>query len=656
MSEHLTEVNEDGVVVLTLRGYLTRAVCNALIAALARHGADGQVAGIVLAGDAQGFDPAEPDLADLAQCFTTLSSAMRACPKSVIALLSGEVRNEGLDLALIADARVASSDAHVIMSAADMGLIPGGGATQRLPQVIGPEAALRLTVSGETWAIADPRLRGFTDAVVSGDADLAAIKLARKPKPNAPHAAPEAAAVIDALAQARARLPNPTPAQADIIACVEAAHLLPLTQGLAFETARFVERSRDRASRLLRHAACIKAAAATRAGFARAVNTVVVMGRSSEAADLAAMALEQGRSVWIEAGSQTKGEALAALARKRLSPRFRGDAVVQGRLAIDLTGAQMEQADLVFDTGELTPDPPVEMQADAVWIVTSPDIPVADRAAEVGATGCCLRMRRLLRASHLVELSAPPETGTGAIATAHAALRAGGHHVIVTADTPGGVLGALFSAVARAALVMLAAGLPPGDIERAARRLGLRQGPLQMIDVLGAGRSLAQMRRLYDHRDAGLAPLRLLSDRMSDVTDGDAQEARRALVFHAPSGQSFARDPALTAWLSEWRADHPGRLPDWPEIDPMAALHAALVSEAARLLQAGVVERISDIDLVSQTGLLMSAEQGGPLIQTDLDGMLGVVNVLSTLAPVDPAVWSRAPLMDDMVKNGRRFF
>ena len=612
--------------------------------------------GVVLTGLAGGFDPNARNLEELAAEFARLTAMIESCPKPVVASLSGVVRNEGLDLALAAQSCVAASDAQVIVDVVEMGLIPGGGATQRLPRAIGPQAALDLMLSGETWDITDRRLRALAHTVVSGDADLAAIKQAVKPGQHGARDEPGATDYSVALTKARARLPKPSPAQTDIIACVEAAQLLPMAQGLAFETARYVERSRDRASRLLRHAANAKATAATQSGLAGDVKTVVVMGRSSEAADLAAMALEQGYQVWIEGGSQAKGAALAVLARKRLRPQFRGDKAVHDRLAIDLTGAQMESADLVFDTVELTPDPPVELRADAVWIVTSPDVPVSERAAEVGSTGCCLRLRRLLRASHLVELSAPPETGKGAIATAHRALGAGGHSVIVTADIPGGILGSLFSAVSRAALVMLAAGQGAGAIERAARDMGLRQGPLQMIDVLGAGRSLAQMRRVYAYREAGLGPLRLLSDRMSDVTDGDAKEARRALVFHAPSGQSFARDPALAGWLAEWREDYPDRVPAWPGVDPKAALHAALVAEATRLIQAGVVEHVSDIDLVAETGLLMSAQRGGPLIQADLDGLLGVANVLRALEPVDPAVWSREPLIDEMVKNGRRFF
>ena len=52
----------------------------------------------------------------------------------------------------------------------------------------------------------------------------------------------------------------------------------------------------------------------------------------------------------------------------------------------------------------------------------------------------------------------------------------------------------------------------------------------------------------------------------------------------------------------------------------------------------------------------MRAASGGPLIQADLEGLLGVARGLAALEPVDAAGWRREPLIDDMVKNGRRFF
>ncbi|MEM8539187.1 MAG: 3-hydroxyacyl-CoA dehydrogenase family protein, partial [Pseudomonadota bacterium] len=326
------------------------------------------------------------------------------------------------------------------------------------------------------------------------------------------------------------------------------------------------------------------------------------------------------------------------------------------RLSLAETDADLDAADLIFDTGELLPDPPVKLKDGGAWLMTSPDVAVEDRAAEVNAEGRMLRLRKLMRNSQILELSAPPSLQPGMVETVYAALAQDHQHVVFTKDTPGGLVGSLFAALARTALVMLASGQRPSLVEEAARSLGFRQGPLQMIDVLGAGRSLALMRRVYEHRGASLAPLRLLSDRMADVTGGDASRARRALVFHAPAGQSFARDPDLQEWLTEWRSDHDHAPAAWPETDLKDALLAALVREAVNLHANGIVERLSDIDLATVHGLMMDRRRGGPLIAADVAGLLGIKRGLERLTTVDPALWSKSDQLDDMIKYGRRFF
>lgn len=661
MADLLSERIEDGVVILSWPGALSLALCEELDAALTRALDSAEVRGLVLNGAGFGFDLSEKAFAALIHRFDELTNCIAASAKPVIAVMTDEVRNESLALCLCAQGRVADATASVAVSSVDIGLIPGGGCTQRLPRVIGPGATLQLILSGEVWPVSDTRLNGLVDAVLHGDVEMAAIKTAQKPLPAAPEQEADPAAFQDALANARARFPKPTPAQADVIACVEAAQLLPLPQGLAFETARVLDRNADLTSHLLRHSVLVKEKARqTSVKPALEVQSVVVLGHSIEAADLAAMALEQGHHVWLESGRPQTAPDLATLTKKRLRPAFRSDPEVTARLSHDPNGMMLEQADLVLDTAELDLEPQVTLKPGVAWVVTSPNFAAAERARVVGATGHGLRMRRLLRASQLVELSAPLETSEAIVATAHEALSAGDQSVIVTSDAPGGLLGALFCALARAALDMLAAGRGAGEIEQAARDLGLRQGPLQMIDVLGAGRSLAQMQRVYESRDAGLAPLRLLSDRMADVTDGNQDRARRALVFHAPAGQSFVRDPDLSAWISEWRADHPDRALIWPDADPgldlKQAFLAALVSEAARLIDLGVVRRVSDIDLAAEKGLLMDAGKGGPLIQADMAGLLGVSRVMRGLEATDKAVWALEPLIEQMVKNGRRFF
>lgn len=146
----------------------------------------------------------------------TVFDAVERFPKPVIAAVNGFCLGGGMELALACDIRLASANAKFGQPEVTLGLIPGGGGTQRLPRIIGLGHALRLILTGEMITAEDALRLGLVSEVtppeVLADRAIAIGELIASKSPVAVAAAKEA---------------------------TRAAMSLPLDEGLRLETALF---------------------------------------------------------------------------------------------------------------------------------------------------------------------------------------------------------------------------------------------------------------------------------------------------------------------------------------------------------------------------------------------------------------------------------
>lgn len=135
-------------------------------------GPDPDVKAVVVTGAgekafAAGADVKEfggPDEArEVADRFARACGALEGIPRPVIAAIRGFALGGGLELALACDLRVAASDARLGQPEVLLGIIPGGGATQRLPRLVGPARAKELIWSGRQVAAEEARDLGLVD-------------------------------------------------------------------------------------------------------------------------------------------------------------------------------------------------------------------------------------------------------------------------------------------------------------------------------------------------------------------------------------------------------------------------------------------------------------------------------------------------------------
>ncbi len=98
--------------------------------------------------------------------FPRVFDVMANFPKPVIAMINGFCLGGGCELSMSCDMRIASDRARIGQPEINLGLIPGGGGTQRLPRLVGMGQAMRIILSGEMIGAEEARRIGLVDEVV----------------------------------------------------------------------------------------------------------------------------------------------------------------------------------------------------------------------------------------------------------------------------------------------------------------------------------------------------------------------------------------------------------------------------------------------------------------------------------------------------------
>lgn len=202
MSELVLAERRDSVLILTLnrpekRNALNAPLRAALMDALAADAKDDGTRVVVLRGSGDKAFAAGADVDELAarttweqRAFITpphIYSAVSTHPKPVIAALNGHALGAGLELAMACDVRVASSRAKLGQPEINLGIIPGGGGTQRLPRLVGMGRASRMVLTGELIDAATAERWGLVDDVAEPEnVEARALELAAQMASKSP--------------------------------------------------------------------------------------------------------------------------------------------------------------------------------------------------------------------------------------------------------------------------------------------------------------------------------------------------------------------------------------------------------------------------------------------------------------------------------------
>jgi len=166
------------------RNALTRAMWEALPELLAELAGDDEVKVLLVTGEGPSFsagadirelisgdDPADP-MAELRAFNLRAQAALREFPKPTIAVVRGHCIGGGLEIALGCDFRIVADTAKLGLPEIQLGVIPGGGGTQRLARLVGPAIAKNLLYTGRQVGAEEAARIGLVDEVVPADRTL----------------------------------------------------------------------------------------------------------------------------------------------------------------------------------------------------------------------------------------------------------------------------------------------------------------------------------------------------------------------------------------------------------------------------------------------------------------------------------------------------
>jgi 3-hydroxyacyl-CoA dehydrogenase len=610
--------------------------------------ADDGVKAIVLRCDGATFiagaDITEFGKAPQGPDFNAVLNMIELAPKPVVAAIHGTALGGGLETALVCHYRVAVPSAKLGVPEVKLGLLPGAGGTQRLPRVVGIDAAAMMVSSGDPLPAAKAQEMGLVDALAGEDslaADAIAFAkdaIAKGPRPTRDRPITGDIGAIEKLKAANARKWKGFDAPYANLACVEAATRLPFEEGMMFERTEFMKLMGGSQSAAQRHMFFAERQAAKIDGLPkdtqlRAIKKVGVIGAGTMGGGISMNFLAAGIPVTIVEMAQDALDRGVGVIRKNYEAsaakgRFTTDKVeaMMGLLTPSLSFDDLADCDLVieavYESMDVKKDVFGKLDAivkqGAILASNTSYLDVNEIAAATKRPADVLGMHFFSPANvmKLLEVVRGDATAPDALATVMALSKKIGKVAVVAGVCHGFIGNRMLSQRQNPANQLLLEGATPAQIDKVHTDFGMPMGPFQMADL--AGLDIGWHRdpsRVETLRDALCAAGRFGQKNGKGFYDYD--EKRNA----TPSAEALAI-------IEEFRATSNLAKREITDQEIIERTLYPMVNEGYKILEEGKAQRASDIDVVWIYGYGWPVYRGGPMFWGDLEGAGKIVEAL----------------------------
>jgi 3-hydroxyacyl-CoA dehydrogenase len=693
MSDFTTYSSDGGVAVITMNNPpvngLGFGVRGGLVEGLKKALDDKAVKAIVITGSGKAFSGG----ADIKEFNTpkmgadpslhAVIAAIEAAEKPVVAAIHSVAMGGGLELALGCHYRVAIAGAQIALPEVKLGLLPGAGGTQRLPRVIGVEAALNMIVSGNP--VPSEKFAGtkLFDELIKGDLMPGAIAFAgkiadKRPLPKVRDLKidyPNYEAFFQFARNTVGAVAKDFPAPMRCLECVAAAVTMKFDDGLKFEGEQFAYLVQTTESKALRHAFFgeraaskipdvpedtptrpIKTAAVVGAGtmgggiamnFANAGIPVIVLETKQEALDKGLATVRKNYENSMKKGRLTpeKFEQRVGLIKGTLSY----DDIKDADIVIEAVFEEMGVKETVFKKLDSVMKPGAILASNTSTLDVNKIASFTKRPQDVIGT----HFFSPANVMKLLEIVRGAKTGKDVLASTMALSKKIKKTGVVSGVCDGFIGNRMIEQYSRQAGFLLEEGCLPEQVDKAIEKFGFAMGPFRMGDLAGNDIGWAIRKRRYAERPS------MVYSKTADLLCemGRFGQKTGAGWYDYKAGD---RKPYPSQLVNDMIVKHSKDIGverrKVSDQEIVERLVYALVNEGAYILEEGIAQRASDIDMVYLTGYGFPLYRGGPMLYADTVRLSNVVGAMEKYAKGrNGEFWKPAPLLAKLAAEGKTF-
>jgi len=612
--------------------------------------------------------------------------AIENCPKPIVAAIHGTAFGGGLEVALACHYRVAVAAAKVGLPEVKLGILPGAGGTQRLPRLIGVEAALNIIVSGDPVPAPHAAKAGVIDKIIEGDLTEGALAYARQLiTDNAPlrkvrdlkvDAGQLAPGFFDAARTRIAREKKNLFAPQRIVDALQAAATLDFEQGMARERELFLECAANSQAKALQHVFFAERKAGNvpnldKSVTRRDIKSVAVIGAGTMGGGIAMNFLNVGIPVvLLEMTREALDRGVGVIRKNYENTASKGKLTtdqVEQRMALlkpTLSYDDLKDADMIIEAVFETMAVKKEVfgrldkvaKPGAILASNTSYLSIDEIAAATTRAGDVLGTHFFSPANvmRLLEIVRGEKTSQDVLATVVDLAKRINKVGVVCGNRDGFIGNRMLGGYAYQALLMVLEGAMPEQVDAALRDFGMPMGVLQMSDLAGLDIGYKSRKdrdpNSFDGRVSRSADLLVEMGRLG-------QKTQAGYYDYAP-GDRTPRPSAVVASIIEKVSEEYGiRRRSFTDEEIVERCFLALMNVGCEVLREGVAYRSSDIDVVYLYGYGFPAYRGGPMFWAEHSvGLKTALEKLKKISAATGGSWLQvSPLLEQLVAEGRGF-